>query len=122
MRPINVVLAHHDPVVARLLAESLRPQFRKFVIVTGLSQAEAEIARLRAGFAIVDLELFSYSDLQKLCSEFPATAVTTVHRLADEMMWLNSLAAGAVDCCQCNDVHGILRASERFSSTLPRAA
>ncbi len=122
MRPINVVLAHHDPVQARILAESLRRQFRKLAIVSSLSDAEAEIARLRAGFAIVDLELLSYSDLQRLCSEFPATVVTTVHRLADEAMWLNSLAAGAVDCCQCNDVHGLLRASERHVGGLASAA
>jgi hypothetical protein len=122
MRPINAVLAHHDPVLARGLAESLRPQFRKLVIVSSLSEAEAEIARLRARFVIADLELFSYADLQRLCSHFPGTVVTTVHRLADEGMWLQSLAAGAVDCCQCNDAHGILRASERHAGGLATAA
>ncbi len=73
MRPMNVVLAHHDPVMARALAESLRPQFRKLVIVNTVANAEAEIARLRANYVIVDLELFSYAELQRLCSEFPST-------------------------------------------------
>ncbi len=122
MRPINIVLAHHDPVVARFLAESLRPKFRKLVVVNSLSEAEAEIARLRAGFVIVDLELFSYSDLQKLCSEFPGAVIACVHRLADEAMWQESLAVGAVDCCQTSDVRGILRAFERYSSALGAAA
>ncbi len=122
MRPINVVLAHHDPVVARILAESLRPQFRKLVIVGSIPEAKAEIARLRAGFAIVDLELLSYSDVRKLCSEFPSTAIACVHRLADESMWLEVLAAGAVDCCQSNDVRGMLRASERHVHTSAAAA
>jgi len=122
MRPMNVVLAHHDPIVARAIAESLRPQFRKLVIVGSLPEAEAEIARLRADFVIVDLELFSYSDVQKLCREFPRTVVASVHRLADESMWLQSLAVGAADCCQSNDVRGLLRASERHAAALGAAA
>jgi hypothetical protein len=122
MRPMNVVLAHHDPVMARSLAESLRPQFRKLVIVNSVANAEAEIARLRAGYVIVDLELFSYADLQRLCSEFPSTVFATVHRLADETMWLQSLAVGAVDCCQSNDVRGLLRVSDRFAAAMSAAA
>lgn len=122
MRPMNVVLAHHDPVMGRALAESLRPQFRKLVIVNTLANAQAEIARLRANYVIVDLELSSYSELQGLCSEFPSTVFATVHRLADEAMWLQSLAVGAVDCCQSNDVRGLLRASERYEGGLAAAA
>ena len=122
MRPMNVVLAHHDPVVARALAESLRPEFRKLTIVNTLAQAESEIARLRANYVIVDLELLSYADLQKLCSEFPSAVFATVHRLADEAMWLQSLAVGAVDCCQSNDVRGLLRASERYAAAMTAAA
>jgi DNA-binding NarL/FixJ family response regulator len=121
MRPMNVVLAHHDPVMARALAESLRPQFRKLVIVNTVANAEAEIARLRANYVIVDLELFSYADLQKLCSEFPSTLVASVHRLADEAMWLQSLAVGAIDCCQSNDLRGLLRAPERYPVAMAAA-
>ena len=122
MRPMNVVLAHNDPLMARALAESLRPQFRKLVIVNTMANAEAEIARLRANYVIVDLELLSYGELQKLCSEFPSTIFATVHRLADEAMWLQSLAVGAVDCFQSNDVRGLLRASERYGGTMAAAA
>lgn len=122
MRPINVVLVHHDPLIARGLAESLRPQFRKLVIVSSLPEARAEIARLRAGFVVVDLELLSYPEVQKLCSEFPNTVVASVHRLADETMWLQSLAVGAVDCCQSNDIRGLLRASERYAQAMAAAA
>ena len=122
MRPMNVVLVHHDSLVARGLADSLRPQFRKLVIVNSLPEAQSEIARLRAVFVIVDLELLSYSDVKKLCSEFPNTVVASVHRLADESMWLQSLAVGAVDCCQANDVRGLLRASERYSAAMGAAA
>ncbi len=122
MRAMNVVLVHHDPLMARVLAESLRPEFRKLVIVDTAAAAAAEIARLRANYVIVDLELLSYADLQKLCSEFPSTLFATVHRLADETMWLQSLAVGAVDCCQSNDVRGLLRAAERYAGAMAAAA
>jgi hypothetical protein len=29
-------------------------------------------------------------------------------------MWSDALAAGAVDCCHCDDLAGILVASERY--------
>jgi DNA-binding NarL/FixJ family response regulator len=122
MRPINVVLAHHDPVEAQGLAESLRPQFRKLVTVSSLPEAVAAIARLRARFVIIDLELLSYSELRKLCSEFPAAVFACVHRLADEAMWAEALAVGAVDCCVSNDVQGILLASERYVPARKAAA
>jgi len=117
MRPINAVLAHHDPILARGLADSLRPEFRKVAIAGSLSEAQSEIGRLRANFVIVDLELLSYAEVKQLCSEFPATAFACIHRLADEAMWQETLAVGAVDCCQANDVRGILRACERHVQT-----
>jgi len=122
MRPINAVLVHHDPVVARGLADSLRPEFRKLAVAGSFYEAQAEIVRLHARFVIVDLELLSCAEVKRLCSEFPATAFACIHRLADEAMWQETLAVGAVDCCQANDIRGILRASERQLKTLIAAA
>lgn len=122
MRPINVVIAHRDPSVAEALAEALRPHFRKVVITGSFAEAEAAIVRLRAGFVVADLELLSYADLNRLCTDFPSTAVTCIHRLADEMMWSEVLAAGAVDCCASSDIHGILLASERHQKGVSAAA
>lgn len=114
MQPINAVLAHRDPALAHALAGSLDGHFRKLAIVNDPSAIGSEIARLRASFAIIDLEMISYAELRNLCSEFPATTFTCIHRLADDLMWSEALAMGAVDCCQSNDLRGIVRASERF--------
>jgi DNA-binding NarL/FixJ family response regulator len=114
MRPVNVVLAHRDALTATVLADSLRQQFRKVATVNTVAQAEAAIARLRAQFVIVDLELVTMRELRELCSRFPATAFASIHRLADEAMWLESLAVGAVDCCASSDLHGLIRACERY--------
>lgn len=116
MRPVNVVLIHHDAVVARSLADSFRGQFRKLAIVSSLSEAQESIARLRAGFVIVDLELVSFAELRVLCSQYPSTAFAGVHRLPDEAMWSDALSVGAVDCCQASDLRGILLACARHAS------
>ena len=114
MRPINVVLAHHDAVSAERLAASLGKEFRNLVIAKSPEEARSAVARFRAPFAVVDLELIDLSELRELCQNFPSTAFVCIHRLADDRMWMQALANGAVDCCHCNDLRGILMASERY--------
>jgi len=114
MRPINAVLAYHDPLSAERLAAVLRNQFRNLVVAKSPDEIESAVARLRAPFAVVDLELIGLPQLKQLCSQFPSTAFVCIHRLADDRMWTEALAMGAVDCCHTSDVHGILVASERY--------
>lgn len=114
MRPINVVLAHHDAVSAERLAASLGKEFRNLIVAKSKGETESAVGRFRAPFAVVDLELINLRDLQQLCHEFPATAFVCIHRLADDRMWTEALSNGAVDCCHCDDLRGILMASERY--------
>ena len=114
MRPINVVLAHHDAVAADRLTACLNKQFRNLAIAKSAEEIAPAVARLRAPFAVVDLELVDFSKLKALCSNCPSTAFVCVHRLADDRMWSDALAMGAVDCCNSSDLHGILLASERY--------
>ena len=122
MRPINVVLAYHDPRSAERLATSIRKQFRSLVVAKSVDEASSSIARLRAPFAVVDLEMVPAAELKQLCNQFPSTAFVCVHRLADDRMWTEALANGAVDCCNSSDVRGILLASERYVSLNSHAA
>jgi hypothetical protein len=114
MRPINVVLAHHDTDAAGWLAVSLGKQFRNLAIAKSAGEIASAVARFRAPFAVVDLELVDFANLKSLCSEFPATAFVCIHRLADDRMWADALAMGAVDCCHSGDLRGILMASDRY--------
>jgi hypothetical protein len=114
MRPINAVLAHHDADSAQRLSDSLRKEFRNLLLANSAPQLKSAVARFRAPFAVVDLELISMGELKELCQNFPATAFVCIHRLADDRMWSEALAMGAVDCCHCEDLHGILLASERY--------
>ena len=114
MRPINAVLAHHDTASTEQLGESLRKEFRNLVLVKSSTELRSAVARYRAPFAVVDLELISLDELKHLCQDSPATAFVCIHRLADDRMWSDALAVGAVDCCHCDDLAGILYASERY--------
>lgn len=114
MRPINVVLAYHDPLSAERLAASFRNQFRNLTIAKSREEISSAVARLQAPFAVVDLELVGIPELKQLCTQFPSTAFVCIHRLADNRMWSEALAAGAADCCCSSDIPGILLASERY--------
>jgi len=114
MRPINAVLAYHDARSAERLAASLRSQFRNLIVAKSPEELSSALSRLRAPFAVVDLELINCSELKQLCAQFPSTAFVCIHRLADDLMWTEALAMGAVDCCHSSDVRGILLASERY--------
>lgn len=114
MRPIDVVLAYREPVVPERLVQLISQQFRNFATAHNASEVRTAVARLRVGLAIVDLELVSFSELGELCREFPATAFVCTHRLADDTMWSQSLAVGAVDCCLSGDLPKVLLASERY--------
>jgi DNA-binding NarL/FixJ family response regulator len=123
MRPINVVLAYHDAMSAERLAASFRNQFRNLTIAKSREEISSAVARLQAPFAVVDLELVGIPELKQLCAQFPSTAFVCIHRLADDRMWSEALAAGAVDCCYSGDMPSILLASERYAVlTRPRSA
>ncbi len=85
----------------------LAKQFRNLAVAKSAGEIAPAVARLRAPFAVVDLELVGLPQLKSLCSEFPSTAFVCIHRLADDRMWSDALAMGAVDCCQSSDLRGI---------------
>jgi hypothetical protein len=114
MRLINAVLAHHDTGSAQRLGESLRKEFRNLVLVSSAQELRSAVARFRAPFAVVDLELMELGELKEMCNDYPATAFVCIHRLADDRMWSEALAMGAVDCCHCEDLRGILLASDKY--------
>lgn len=108
------VLAHKDPTLLQSLTQASHQRTHNFATATSAQELRDSLARLRAPLAIVDLELVSFAELGKLCREFPATAFVSTHRLADDTMWMQSLAAGAVDCCLSADVPHVLEGSERY--------
>ncbi len=113
MQPMNIVVAHNDFITVAQLAASLHRHFRSVSVARSADEVRAAIPRTRPELAVVDLETVSLRDVEQLCREFRDVAIVCTHRLPDEQMWTEALAAGAIDICQTNDVRAILSAVKR---------
>ncbi len=113
MQPLNVIVAGRDSQAASQLAASLNQHFRSVSVANSLDEVRHAIPKHRAQLAIVDLELASLEDVERLKKEFDHTSIVCTHRIPDEEMWTSALAAGAIDCCQNADVSGIVQAVSR---------
>ncbi|HKE33382.1 MAG TPA: response regulator [Candidatus Angelobacter sp.] len=111
MRPLSVVVAQSDAKTADFLAKSLYNHFRVVNTAGNLKELMHSIPKHRADVAIVDLELAGLEEVQQLRSQFADTTIVCTHRLADERMWTDALAAGASDCCHSSDVRAIVLAA-----------
>jgi DNA-binding NarL/FixJ family response regulator len=111
MKPLSVVVAQGNSKTAEMLAKSLYNHFRVVHLFRTLDELRQAIPSNRADVAIVDLELASLSEVQQLKREFSSTTIVCTHRLADEKMWMDALAAGASDCCYSSDVRAIVLAA-----------
>ncbi len=112
--PVRIVLAHHDPASAEELVRQVQQEFPTFAIAKSTEETRRALMDSHAPLAVVDLELAGFSQVGELCHEFPATAFVCIHRLADDAMWSQSLAAGAVDCCYASDLLHILEAADHY--------
>lgn len=99
-----------------MMAKSLYNHFRVVHLAGNVDELRVAIPRHRADVAIIDLELAALNEVQQLTQEFTATTIVCTHRLADEKMWAEALAAGAADCCYTSDVRAIVLAA---SNTKP---
>ena len=114
MKPLSVVVAQNSPRAADVLVKSLYNHFRVVNKASDLSELRHSIPKYRADVAVVDLELADLPQLQRLKKEFAGTTFVCTHRLADEKMWTEALAAGAADCCHTSDVRAIVLAATQI--------
>jgi DNA-binding NarL/FixJ family response regulator len=113
MRPQNVVVAQSDSQSAERLAAALHGYFRSVAVARSLEELRDFIPKHRADVAIVDLELVGLPQLRELRHSFVDTNIVCTHRVADEEMWAEALAAGAADMCSSTDVPGIVHCTLR---------
>jgi DNA-binding NarL/FixJ family response regulator len=111
MKPLSVVVYQCNHQSAESLAQSLYNHFRLVNVACDLAELRRAIPRHSADVAIVDLEQTQLEDIRQLREDFAATSIVCTHRLADERMWAQALAAGAVDCCAGSDVRAIVLAA-----------
>jgi hypothetical protein len=70
----------------------------------------------------VDLELVGLDQLRQLICDYSNTTIICTHRLADERLWTQALAAGAADCCYNSDVRAIVLAAAKHNGPAAHAA
>jgi DNA-binding response OmpR family regulator len=116
MKPLSVVVAQSNSKTAEMLEKSLYNHFRVVHLAGDVDALRLAIPRFRADVAIIDLELAALSEVQQLKRDIAATTIVCTHRLADETMWANALAAGAADCCYASDVRAIVLAASNTKS------
>jgi DNA-binding NarL/FixJ family response regulator len=121
MRPLNAVVAQCSTQASECLIKPLHTHFRAVHAAHDLQELRTCIAEHRADIAIIDLEMVALDQLRQLASDYAGTTIICTHRLADEQLWAEALAAGAVDCCHSFDVRAIVLAASRHAST-PHAA
>ncbi len=110
MQPLPVFIAQADPKLGREFAAKLQVHFRDIQVLKALPELRNTLAQTKPYALIVDLEMISFDELREICRSCPQTIVISTHRLADEAMWVASLAAGAADCCAATDHLGLMRA------------
>ena len=113
MQLLNVVIAQDDCTRAEQVAIALHPHFRNVSVARDAAELRRTTIRNRPTVAVIDLELISIQELAVYCRDFPTVAVVCTHRIPDDTMWTQSLAAGAIDCCHTLDVRMIVEAAHR---------
>ncbi len=113
MQPVNIVVAHNDFITAAQLAASLHRHFLSVAVARSVDEIRSAIPKHRPQVALVDLETVPLDEVSRLCQEFHDVSIVCTHRVPDEEMWAEALAAGAIDVCQTNDVSAILFAVQR---------
>jgi DNA-binding NarL/FixJ family response regulator len=111
MKPLSVIVAQSNVKTGEFLTKSLYNHFRVVHTADNLNDLVHSIPKHRADVAVVDLELADLEHVRQLALQFSSTKIVCTHRLADERMWTDALAAGAADCCHSSDVRAIVLAA-----------
>jgi CheY-like chemotaxis protein len=111
MQGPTILIANSDPNNTTNLSEVLRQHARSVLVVGSPEELLAAVPKHRATTVIADLETVPLSEIERLHKTFRQLSIICTHRVPDEQMWADSLAAGAIDCCHNRDLNGIARAA-----------
>ena len=122
MHASGVVVLQSDPHIAQVISNTLSSQVRWVRRVASLQELKTSIAKSRAEVVILDIEATPFQVVRELSREFPLTRFVCTHRLADEEMWMDALAAGAADICSSSDTRAILNSALQNLTKMNAAA
>jgi DNA-binding NarL/FixJ family response regulator len=116
MQPLNVVLLQSDPGTVQSLIAPLGSCFRSVHEARSLGDVRDSVAKHNAELVILDIEVASLPEVERLSRDFPGVCIVCNHRLADDEMWTAALGAGAADCCASSDPRSIVEAACRYGT------
>ncbi|HZR30759.1 MAG TPA: hypothetical protein VFA76_02750 [Terriglobales bacterium] len=122
MQPLNVVVLQSDPRTTEQLLATLEKQFNSIHAVRAPEELWQAIPKYRAQVIILDMEASSLAAVTRLRREFPQLSLVCTHRLADEDMWTEIIAAGGNDLCGSGDTQGIVSAVLRSTGAATHSA
>ena len=122
MHALPVILFQSDPGTVESLIACLHKSFRSIRQSPSMNDLRNYLGENPEGIVILDMEIASTLDLQRLSHEFPGVWIICNHRLADEEMWTATLSAGAADCVPSYDTRGILQAALQHQAVARMAA
>lgn len=122
MKPLSVALLQSDAGTVRTLYSSLCHHFHAIHAANNIDELRQTIARHRTEVVIVDTEMVSLSEIERLRREFAGICVVCTHRLADDEMWTAALNAGAADMCCSVDTRSIVTSALRNTTSYVQSA
>lgn len=110
MQPHDVRLLQSDSRITQALVVSLSGYFPSIQAVNSLDELRGVLAKSGSSVVILDLEMAPLRDVAALVRDFPEVTVICNHRAPDDKLWVETMNAGAADCCPSDDTAGILHA------------
>ena len=111
MQGPTILIANSDPNSAATLSQVLRDHARSVLVVRSTEELRSAVPKHRATTVVADLETVPLSEIERLHNNFSHLSIICTHRVPDEQMWADSLAAGAIDCLHNRDFNEIAGAA-----------
>ena len=112
--PTSLVILHQDPDRVACLLPHVKSVSDTVFAVHSLSELRSLLLRCPIQIAVVDLTLISSDEIVSLLQT--GIRIVCTHRFADDSMWAQALAVGALDCCFDDDATGICRAIQQSAA------
>src|SRR5258708_29963346 len=95
----TVLVLQSDARISQSLVSSLCDSFFSVRAVSSLEELFAGIAKHRADIVILDMEIASFLDVQRLRRDYRGVSVVCTHRLPDQATWTSALNAVTHHVC-----------------------
>jgi DNA-binding NtrC family response regulator len=122
MQLLNVVVLQGDQEIASSLGTALSSSFSSVHNASSASELRALLKPNKRGVLILDIETVPLREVGRLSKDFPHAFIVCTHRVPDEDMWLEALAAGAMDICPSSDISAIVRSAVGSAASAAGAA